>query len=48
VIAIPKALRTEHLRENLAAADLALDADALAEIDRAFPPPRRKRPLAIV
>jgi diketogulonate reductase-like aldo/keto reductase len=48
VIAIPKALRLEHLRENLAAADLTLDAEALAEIDRAFPPPRRKRPLAIV
>lgn len=47
VIAIPKAVREAHLRENLAAADIALTADELAEIDRAFPPPRRKRPLAM-
>jgi diketogulonate reductase-like aldo/keto reductase len=48
VIAIPKAVRAEHQRENLAAASLTLDAEALAAIDRAFPPPRRKQPLAIV
>jgi diketogulonate reductase-like aldo/keto reductase len=48
VIAIPKAVREEHLRENLAAAEVALDAEALAELDRLFPPPRRKRALAIV
>lgn len=48
VIAIPKAVRAEHLRDNLAAADLALDADALAAIDAAFPAPRRKRRLAMI
>ncbi len=48
VIAIPKALRETHLRENLAAASLRLSADDLAQVDRAFPPPRRKQPLAIV
>ena len=48
VIAIPKAVRAEHLRDNLAAADLALDADALAAIDVAFPAPRRKRRLAMI
>jgi diketogulonate reductase-like aldo/keto reductase len=47
VIAIPKAVREDHLRENLAAADIALTADELADIDRAFPPPRDKRPLAM-
>lgn len=47
VIAIPKAVRAEHQRENLAAASLTLDAEALAAIDRAYPPPRRKQPLAI-
>ncbi|HQR20282.1 MAG TPA: aldo/keto reductase [Burkholderiaceae bacterium] len=47
VIAIPKAGRIEHLRENLAAADLVLDADDLAALDRLFPPPRRKQPLAM-
>ena len=48
VIAIPKAVSEAHLRENLAAAEVALDAEALAELDRLFPPPRRKRALAIV
>jgi diketogulonate reductase-like aldo/keto reductase len=47
VVAIPKAVREAHLRDNLAAADLALTAEELAQIDRAFPPPRRKGPLAM-
>ena len=47
VIAIPKAVREAHLRENFAAASLPLSADAWAELDRVFPPPRRKRPLAM-
>jgi len=45
VIAIPKAARAEHLRDNLAAAELQLGPGALAAIDRLFPPPRRKQPL---
>ncbi len=48
VAAIPKAAREAHLRENLAAADLQLSADDLAEIDRLHPPPRRKKPLAMI
>ncbi|VTU22222.1 aldo/keto reductase [Variovorax sp. RA8] len=48
VVAIPKAVREAHLRENLAAADLELSADDLAEIDRLHPPPRRKKPLAMI
>jgi diketogulonate reductase-like aldo/keto reductase len=48
VLAIPKATRLEHVRENMAAADLVLDAEDLAAIDKAFPPPRRKQPLAIL
>lgn len=47
VIAIPKAVREEHLRENLAAAAIELTAEELAKIDRAFPPPNRKRRLAM-
>ena len=47
VIAIPKAVRSEHLRENLAAATLELDGEALRAIDAAFPPPRRATALAI-
>jgi len=48
VIAIPKAVREVHLRENLAAADLKLGAAELAALDRLFPPPRRKTTLAMV
>jgi diketogulonate reductase-like aldo/keto reductase len=48
VAAIPKAVRSAHLRENLAAADLVLDAEVLAEIDRLHPPPRRKGPLTMI
>jgi diketogulonate reductase-like aldo/keto reductase len=47
VIAIPKAGQVGHLRENLRAADLALDAEDLTAIDRVFPVPRRKQPLAM-
>lgn len=48
VIAIPKAVSAEHLQRNVDAAGLALTAADLAELDRLFPPPRAKRPLAIV
>lgn len=47
VIAIPKAVREDHLRENLAAATVTLDADDCAAIDRLFAPPRSKKPLAM-
>jgi diketogulonate reductase-like aldo/keto reductase len=47
VLAIPKAVREEHLRDNLASLDLQLTAADLAEIDRAFPAPRRRAPLAM-
>lgn len=45
VIAIPKAVRPSHLAANRASADLVLDEEDLQAVDRAFPPPRRKRPL---
>ncbi|MDR6537075.1 aldo/keto reductase [Variovorax soli] len=48
VVAIPKAVREAHLRDNLAAAALRLSAEDLAEIDRLHPPPRRKKPLAMI
>ena len=47
VVAIPKAVDPGHLRANLDAAGLALDAPALAEIDRAFAPPRGRTALAM-
>jgi diketogulonate reductase-like aldo/keto reductase len=48
VIAIPKATDLAHVRANAAAAALRLTAPDLAEIDAAFPPPRRKTPLAML
>jgi len=47
VIAVPKAVRETHLRENLAAAELVLTPQDVAELDRSFPPPRRKTALAM-
>jgi diketogulonate reductase-like aldo/keto reductase len=47
VVAIPKAVREGHLRENLAAAEVELCADDIAELDRRFPPPRTKTPLSM-
>lgn len=48
VIAIPKAGTAAHAVENAAALRLTLTAQDLAEIDRAYPPPRRKQPLAMI
>jgi diketogulonate reductase-like aldo/keto reductase len=48
VIAIPKASDAAHVRENAAAAELELTEAELAEIDRAFPPPSHKKPLAML
>lgn len=48
VVAIPKAVREAHLRDNLAAAELRLSAEDLAEIDRLHPPPQGKKPLAMI
>ncbi|WP_192255710.1 aldo/keto reductase [Mesorhizobium silamurunense] len=48
VIAIPKASRQEHVRQNAAALDIALTAEDFAELDRAFPPPTRKRGLEMI
>lgn len=47
VIAIPKAAREAHLRDNLAAADAVLGEAELAAIDGLFAPPRRRRTLAM-
>jgi len=48
VIAIPKATDLAHLRENIAALDIKLDEAALAALDRAFPPPKRRESLAML
>lgn len=48
IISIPKAGDAAHVRLNAAAADIMLSAEDLAEIDRAYPPPRRKQSLAML
>jgi len=48
IIAIPKASRIEHVRENRSALDMTLSAEDLADLDQAAPPPRRATPLEMI
>lgn len=48
VIAIPKAVDPGHLRENLAALEIKLTKQDLAEIDAHFPPPKKKTALGML
>jgi diketogulonate reductase-like aldo/keto reductase len=48
VISIPKASDPAHVRENARAGEITLTEADLAELDAAFPPPRRKRPLGML
>lgn len=48
IIAIPKASRPEHVRENAEAAAIVLTEQDLSELDRAFPPPMRRQPLEMI
>ncbi|WP_137179120.1 aldo/keto reductase [Roseomonas sp. AR75] len=48
VIAIPKAADPQHLRDNAKARDLMLTEQDFRELDAAFPPPKRKRSLAML
>jgi diketogulonate reductase-like aldo/keto reductase len=48
VVSIPKAGDEAHVRENAAATEVRLTEEDVAEIDAAFPPPRRKRALEIL
>lgn len=48
VIAIPKASRQEHVRQNVAALEIRLTPEDFADLDRAFPPPTRKRGLEMI
>ena len=45
VIVIPKASNPAHVRANMKALDVTLDADDLKALDAAFPPPQRGSPL---
>lgn len=48
VISIPKASTAAHVRLNAAARDIALTAEDESALDAAFPPPKRKRSLAML
>jgi diketogulonate reductase-like aldo/keto reductase len=48
MMVIPKASRPEHVRENLGALDLKLTQQDLADLDRAFPPPKGKSALGML
>jgi diketogulonate reductase-like aldo/keto reductase len=48
VIAIPKTGSPERARENREAMDIHLTAENLSELDRVFPPPRRKMRLEVI
>ncbi|WP_253189221.1 aldo/keto reductase [Brevundimonas sp. LM2] len=48
VIAIPKASSVDHVEANAAALEIELDAEDLAVLDRAFPPPTTSQPLDII
>ena len=48
IVIIPKASSEAHVRDNHAALELTLTAADLAEIDAAFPPPKRATPLAMI
>lgn len=48
IIVIPKAANLAHVADNCAAADIVLTPAEHAALDRAFPPPDRKLPLAML
>jgi diketogulonate reductase-like aldo/keto reductase len=48
VIAIPRASSPEHVRDNAGALQIELTERDIADIDRAFPPPKKKRPLEMI
>lgn len=48
VIAIPKAGRVAHVRDNRAAADLTLNASVLDRLDKLFPRPKGRVPLEML
>jgi diketogulonate reductase-like aldo/keto reductase len=48
IVAIPKASRPEHVRENRAALEIELTDRDIKELDKAFPPPNRKIPLEML
>jgi diketogulonate reductase-like aldo/keto reductase len=48
VVTIPKSSTRERVKENLGALDIKLTPQTLAELDKAFPPPKTKQPLQML
>jgi diketogulonate reductase-like aldo/keto reductase len=48
IIAIPKASREQHVRDNVRSIEIKLTNEDLADLDREFPPPKSKRPLPML
>lgn len=48
VMAIPKASSIQHVEENAGALDISLSAQALSQLDAAFPAPKQKTTLDVV
>ena len=48
MMAIPKASREAHVRDNSAAADIVLTREDFRALDAAFPPPKRKSSLEMI
>ncbi|MCI0754418.1 aldo/keto reductase [Teichococcus vastitatis] len=48
IVSIPKASDEAHLRENADVWKVVLTPEDLAELDSAFPPPKRKQPLEML
>jgi diketogulonate reductase-like aldo/keto reductase len=48
VVTIPKSASRERVRENFGALEVKLSPKVLAELDRAFPPPKGKQPLEML
>lgn len=48
VVTIPKSSSRERVKENFGALDVKLSPQILADLDRAFPPPKRKQALEML
>jgi len=48
VIAIPKASKEKHVRDNAGSIEIKLTREDLADLDREFPPPKSKKPLPML
>lgn len=48
VVTIPKSASRDRVKENFGALDVKLSPQVLAELDRAFPPPKGKQPLEML